>query len=185
MRPFVPAAIAAAVLFVTSFVPPALAQTTATISGMVVDASGAVLPGVLVTVNNTATGLTRTSVTGATGRFAIHSLPPGRYGLRAELQGFEPHVRESLDLTVAETLALNITLQVGGVRIESVVVGGTPLVNTSSSELSYLVRSETIEQLPLNGRNYTDLALLQPGVLAFPHRENGSVVAHGLGMSVN
>ena len=59
------------------------------------------------------------------------------------------------------------------------------MVNTSSSELSYLVGSNTIEALPLNGRNYTDLALLQPGVLAYPHRDGGSVVAHGLGMSVN
>ena len=58
-------------------------------------------------------------------------------------------------------------------------------MNTSSAELSYLVGSEAINALPLNGRNYTDLALLQPGVLAYPHRDGGSVVAHGLGMSVN
>jgi hypothetical protein len=58
-------------------------------------------------------------------------------------------------------------------------------VNTRTSELSYLVSGEAVEQLPLNGRNYTDLALLQPGVIAFPHRDGGSVVAHGLGMSVN
>ena len=58
-------------------------------------------------------------------------------------------------------------------------------VNTSTSELSYLVGAEAIERLPLNGRNYTDLALLQPGVIAYPHRDGGSVVAHGLGMSVN
>src|SRR6185503_16602046 len=55
----------------------------------------------------------------------------------------------------------------------------------ASSELSYLVGAETIDALPLNGRNYTDLAFLQPGVLAFPHRDGGSAVAHGLGMSVN
>ena len=65
------------------------------------------------------------------------------------------------------------------------IVTARPLVNTSTSELSYLVGTEAIERLPLNGRNYTDLALLQPGVNAFPHRDGGSVVAHGLGMSVN
>ena len=78
-----------------------------------------------------------------------------------------------------------MTLQVGDVAIVDVVTARTPLVNTSSSELSYLVTSEQIEQIPLNGRNYTDLALLQPGVNAFPHRDGGSVVAHGLGMSIN
>ena len=65
------------------------------------------------------------------------------------------------------------------------VTGRTPIVNTASSELSYLVNSQQIEQIPLNGRNYTDLALLQPGVIAYPHRDGGSVVAHGLGMSIN
>ena len=179
------AALAAAFLIVPALVPALQAQTTATISGTVADASGGVLPGVTVVVTNSATGLNRSGVTGAEGRFAIPSLPPGRYDLRAELQGFTPHRRQGLDVAVAETLALVITLQVGAVTVEDVVVGATPLVNTSSSELSYLVGSETIQQLPLNGRNYTDLALLQPGVLAFPHRENGSVVAHGLGISVN
>ena len=58
-------------------------------------------------------------------------------------------------------------------------------MNTRAGELSYLVDARAIEQLPLNGRNYTDLAYLQPGVVPFPHRDGGSVVAHGLGMSVN
>ena len=61
------------------------------------------------------------------------------------------------------------------------MTAGTPQVNTSTSELSYLVSGKTLEALPLNGRNYTDLALLQPGVLAYPNRDGGSVVAHGLG----
>ena len=65
------------------------------------------------------------------------------------------------------------------------VVGIVPLVNTSTPELSYLVGEEAIEQLPLNGRNYTDLACSSPASLPYPHRDGGSVVAHGLGMSVN
>ena len=164
---------------------PVLAQTSATISGIVQDASAAGLAGVTVTARNEGTGLTRVAITGAEGRYVLPVLPPGRYELRADLQGFRPHVRRELDLTVTETVVLNITLQIGGVNEEVTVSGDRPLVNTSTSELSYLVGSETIEQLPLNGRNYTDLALLQPGVLAFPHRDGGSVVAHGLGMSIN
>ncbi|HXW07948.1 MAG TPA: TonB-dependent receptor [Vicinamibacterales bacterium] len=169
----------------TAFIPAALAQTTSAITGTVEDATGGALPGASVTVTSTATNLTRSAVTGTQGRFVVPSLPPGRYVVRVELSGFKPHVRRDVDLAVAETLALAITLQIGGLEVEDVVVGTIPLVNTSSSELSYLVGSEAIESLPLNGRNYTDLALLQPGVLAYPHRDGGSVVAHGLGMSVN
>ena len=172
-------------LFVTPLAPSASGQTTSTISGTVQDANGGVLPGVTVSATHSATSLVRSAVTGTEGRYVLPALPPGKYQLRAELEGFKPHVRRDLELSIAETLAVNITLQIGDVTIEDVVVGVTPLVNTASSELSYLVGTNTIEQLPLNGRNYTDLALLQPGVLSFPHRDGGSVVAHGLGISIN
>ena len=163
----------------------AFAQTAATITGTIEDPNRSVLPGVTVTIRNADTSLTRTATTGAEGRYAIAGLPPGTYELRAELPSFKPHVRRSLQLTIAQALVLNITLEVGGLSEEVTVTGDTSLINTSSAELSYLVGSEAIGQLPLNGRNYTDLALLQPGVLAYPHRDGGSVVAHGLGMSVN
>jgi hypothetical protein len=175
----------AAVLLVVSCVTPALAQTAGTIAGTVTDASDAALPGVTVTARNGDTGLIRTVLTGAQGRYAIPALPPGTYEIRLELTGFTPQLRRNVQLAVAETLALNVTMQVGGVALEEVVTAGASLVNTSTSELSYLVGSQAIEQLPLNGRNYTDLALLQPGVNSFPHRDGGSVVAHGLAMSVN
>jgi hypothetical protein len=174
-----------AVLLVVSFVTPAVAQTAGTIAGTVTDASDAAVPGVTVTARNSDTGLTRTVVTGEQGRYAIPALPPGTYEIRLELTGFTPQLRRNVQLAVAETLALNVTMQVGGVALEEVVTAGASLVNTSTSELSYLVGSQAIEQLPLNGRNYTDLALLQPGVNSFPHRDGGSVVAHGLAMSVN
>ena len=166
-------------------IPEAAAQTAATISGIVDDPNRSVLPGVTVTARNVGTALQRTVVTGAEGRYVIPGLPPGTYELRAELSGFKPHVRREIGLTVAQALVLNITLEVGGLSEEVTVTGQTPVINTSSGELSYLVGSDAIERLPLNGRNYIDLALLQPGVLAYPHRDGGSVVAHGLGMSVN
>ncbi len=172
-------------VLVTAFITPAAAQTAATISGVVVDQTGAPLPGVTVTAKNGATGLARTVTTGPGGRYVIAQLPPGEYELRAEMGGFKPHVRPDVLLTVAQSITLNISLQVGDVAIVEVVTGKTPIVNTASSELSYLVSSQQIEQIPLNGRNYTDLAMLQPGVLPYPHRDGGSVVAHGMGMSVN
>src|SRR5205809_611206 len=92
----------------------------------------------------------------------------------------------ALLLTVGETLALPaMVLQVGGVEQVVTVLGLSSVVNTRTSELSFLVGERAVESLPLNGRNYTDLALLQPGVLAYPSRDGGSVVAHGLGISVN
>ncbi len=173
------------VLFITALVTPCQAQTSATVAGTVHDTSGGVLPGVSVTARSGATGLVRITQSGPEGRYALAQLPPGKYEIRAELAGFKPHVRPDVTLAVAQTLTLNMTLQVGDVTILDVVTGRPPLVNTGSSELSYLVTSEQIEQIPLNGRNYTDLALLQPGVNAFPHRDGGSVVAHGLAMSIN
>ncbi|CAN5709926.1 TonB-dependent receptor [soil metagenome] len=173
------------VQLVTLFAPAAMAQTAATVSGTVHDASNAVLPGVTVTARSGETGLVRTAVTGPEGRFVIAQLSPGTYEIRAELAGFNPHVRPDVRLAVAQALALNITLQVGDLTFIDVVTAEIPTVNTTSSDMSYLVTSEQIEQIPLNGRNYTDLAMLQPGVNAFPHRDGGSVVAHGLGMSIN
>jgi hypothetical protein len=172
-------------LFVTPLVPTAIAQTAGTIAGTVQDANGGALPGATVTVTNTGTSLVRTAATGVDGRFTVPALPPGPYEIRIELAGFRPYVRRDIALRIAQALVVNVTLQVGGIDEQVTVSGDASIVNTSSAELSYLIDSEAIEQLPLNGRNYTDLALMQPGVLAFPHRDGGSVVAHGLGMSVN
>ena len=170
-----------ALVFAPLFATAAAAQTSATIAGTIDDPNRSVLPGVTVTVRNVATSLSRTVATNGEGRYVIAGLPPGAYELRAELTSFKPHVRRDLQLTIAQALVVNITLEVGGLSEEVTVAGDTSLVNTSSAELSFLVGSEAIDQLPLNGRNYTDLALLQPGVLAYPHRDGGSVVAHGLG----
>lgn len=164
---------------------PAAAQTAATVTGTVSDASGGALPGVQLTLRNMATGLTRTATAGGDSRFVFAAIPAGDYDLHAELSGFRPLTRPGLALTVAQTLSVNLVMEVGALEEAVTVSGGAAAVNTSTSELSFLVGQQAIETLPLNGRNFTDLALLQPGVLAFPSRDGGSVVAHGLGMSIN
>ena len=126
-----------------------LAQTAATLSGTVHDPSNAVLPGVTVTARSGETGQTRTSVTGPEGRFVIPQLAPGSYEIRAELSGFKPHVRPEVRLAVAQAQVLNITLQIGDLAIMDVVTAEIPTISTGSSELSYLVTSEQIEQIPL------------------------------------
>jgi hypothetical protein len=161
------------------------AQTAATITGAVADRSGGALPGVTLDLRNVATGLVRAATTGPEGRFVFAGIPAGDYELRAELSGFRPLVRRDLHVTVGQTLTIPLVLEVGGVEQTVTVSGDAGGVNTGTPELSFLVGQQAIETLPLNGRNFTDLALLQPGVLPYASRDGGSVVAHGLGMSVN
>jgi hypothetical protein len=161
-----------------------LAQTSATLSGRVTDTSGAVVPGATVTATQIERRVARTVVSDADGHYVMASLPVGTFEVVAEIAGFKP-VSKKVGLTVGEAGTLDFELTVATLVQEVNVVADAERVNTRTGELSYLVDSRTIEQLPLNGRNYTDLALLQPGVTPFPHRDGGSVVAHGLGMSIN
>jgi hypothetical protein len=175
-------------LLLTVLAAPALTaagQTSGTLSGRAIDASGAVVPGVTISARHLERGVERATVTDAGGRFVMAALPIGVYDVRAELAGFKSVVRPGVALTVGEAVVLEFSLEVGALT-EAVSVSGTaPAVNTRTGELSYLVDARAIENLPLNGRNYTDLAFLQPGVTPYPYRDGGSVVAHGLGMTVN
>jgi hypothetical protein len=161
------------------------AQTSATLTGRIVDTSGALVPGATITARHLERAIERVTVSGADGRFVIAGLPVGRYDVRAELAGFKPVVRQGVPLAVGDAASIEFTLEAGAVAETVSVVGEASRINTRTGELSYLVDERTIEQLPLNGRNYTDLAYLQPGVTPYPYRDGGSVVAHGLGMSVN
>jgi Carboxypeptidase regulatory-like domain/TonB dependent receptor len=159
-------------------------QTTSRIAGTVQDQAGALLAGAEVTAKNLETNLTRTAVSDAEGRYTFPEMRVGRYEVRAEKSGFKPAVATDINLTIGETAVINLSLEL--VIRETVEVTGQELqVNTTSAELSYLVGERAIRELPLNGRNYTDLALLQPGVTAYQQRDGGSVVAHGLGMTIN
>ena len=178
-------AAAAAIVLISGAGSSAIAQTAATLTGVVEDPSGGVLPGVQLTLRQEETGLTRVAVSGRDGRFVFTVLPAGVYDLRAELSGFQTIVRQGLPVTVAATVNVPLVMTVGAIGQEVTVVGGAEVVNTQTGDLSYLVDARAIEVLPLNGRNFTDLALLQPGVLPYLSRDGGSVVAHGLGMSVN
>ncbi|HXE80925.1 MAG TPA: TonB-dependent receptor [Vicinamibacterales bacterium] len=177
--------LAALLVVLASTAARAAGQTTSTLTGRVVDGSGGALPGALVTARHVETSLSRTTTTDVQGRYTFAVLPVGVWEVRAELEGFRPQLRSGVVLTVAQTMVVDFVLEIGGLTEEVRVTGGVSPVNVSTGDLSYLVSGHELEVLPLNGRNYTDLALLQPGVLAFPHREGGSVVAHGLAMSVN
>ena len=135
--------------------------------GTVFDESGAVVPGVRVAAVHAETGRVRRVHTDDRGGYSVVGLPPGRYEVRAEMPGFRTERRTGLELGVAQNLALEFTLRVGE-QVHLVVVDDTEnsaLVERRSPALGERVLSGQIRELPLNGRDLTELGLLQPGVV--------------------
>lgn len=160
-------AIVAAVIFLSGLYPEFLGgqSVNGVILGRVTDPSGGVLPGVTVVVENTDTGVSQSTVTNDMGNYRVPSLPPGNYRVRAELSGFSTAVREGVALSVQQQAVVNFTLQLGEISEEVVVTGGAEIVETTTSTVSGLVNEREILDLPLNGRDYSQLALLQIGVV--------------------
>ncbi|MGB2887674.1 MAG: TonB-dependent receptor [Candidatus Acidiferrales bacterium] len=153
-------------MFVQLFLPAGLSAQVvgATVSGTVADASGAVAPGVSISVKNVATGTTTNAVTNGVGFYIAPNLPPGSYELTASAAGFTTQVRGGITLTVGEELLLNLTLQVGSATESIRVTAEPPTVDLANATLGGVTSAKTIEEIPLNGRSWTDLAALEPGV---------------------
>ena len=154
---------------------------TATILGVAKDSSGGVLPNVSVTVTNVDTGLTRTVKTGDDGEFRLPELPVGRYEVRAEHPGFKTVDRKGITLEVTQQAVINLDFEVGSAEQSVVVTEEAPMVNTQNATLGGTVNETKMTELPLNGRNYIDLALLQPGVDKDKNQNN----QEGTSFSVN
>lgn len=137
---------------------------TGTILGVVTDSTGGFVAGANMTARNVETGQTRTTVTGTDGAYRFSALAVGKYEVTAEKGGFQKSVRSGLTLDVAQEGVVNFELSVGGLSQQVVVTSEAPLVNTTTSSLGGLVDDKTVSELPLNGRNYIDLTLLQPGI---------------------
>jgi carboxypeptidase family protein len=144
--------------------PAAAQQTTGNIQGRIVDAQKSAVPGVTVTATNSATGFTRSEVTDAEGVYRLNALPVGNYDLRAELTGFAPYDRKGVVVNVSQTLDLNIDLNVAGLSENVSVTAESPLIQTSTSSVGGVVDVQRIENLPLNGRQFANLAMTIPGV---------------------
>src|SRR5436305_4726248 len=138
--------------------------TTGVVEGTVVDASGAAVPGVTVTVKNIATGYEAVVVTDAAGRFRAVLLPLGPYQVTAVLEGFATVVQKGLDLGVGQTLTLNIALKQTTAAEEIVVTAAPPLVETARTEGSTRIDQKAVEGLPNNGRNFLEFTKMTPGV---------------------
>jgi hypothetical protein len=136
----------------------------ATLTGTVMDASAAVIANAKVSIRDAATDVTRDVTTDSSGVYSAPNLQPGIYDVTVVAPGFSTSVQTGLTLTVGATQALNISLQIGRQVERSDVSGITPDVQLSSSGMSAEVDSTTVRELPLNGRDWTQLATLQPGV---------------------
>ena len=149
--------------------------TTAAFQGTVSDATGAVLPAAQVTASNIDTGLKRTTIANELGRFVLSELPPGSYEITVSLPGFETLVRKGITLTVGQLATLNLQMKVGGVGEQVVVTGDAPIVETSQSAVSGVVEEKRITELPLNGRDFTQLALVEPATVSLRNTGTGEV----------
>ena len=151
----------------------AIAQLpTATVLGVVEDATGAVVPDAALTARNVNTGQTRIVVSDGNGSYRFSALPVGTYEIHVEHPGFQSEERTGLTLTVGLEAVMNFTLQVGAIEQTVSVTAEAPLVNTTSGSLGGLVDEQRVADLPLNGRNYVDLTLLQTGIAQ--HKNTGS-----------
>jgi hypothetical protein len=153
-----------AVLVVFLSIPVVAQLPTATILGDAKDASGGVLPGVTVTVVNVETGLTRVVKTSDDGSYRVLELPVGPYEVKAEHAGFKSIDRKGIVLEVTQQAVINLDFQVGAAEQQVVVNEEAPMINTQDATLGGTVNETKMTELPLNGRNYIDLARLQPGV---------------------
>jgi len=146
----------------------ALAQATGQINGLVTDTQGGVLPGVTVEVTNLATGAIRAAVTGADGLYTVPLLQPGNYSVKASLSGFRTALQENVRVTVTETARVSFELEVGQLTETVTVTGAVTLVETSNATHGIVIDEQKVVDLPLNGRNFTQLGTLIPGVVAPP-----------------
>ncbi len=153
--------------------PNARAQVAASLSGRVLDQSGAAVESAAVTARNVDTGVVRTANSDDQGRYEMFALPLGPYEVRASKQGFAEGVRTGVQLLVGEEATVDFTLPVGPVTQEIKVNEDAPLVNTTTTDISGVVGEQQVKDLPLNGRSYDLLLPLNTGVVNFTSEKTG------------
>jgi hypothetical protein len=136
------------------------------ISGTVTDSNARVIAAVQIKITNMATGVSREMTTNEEGVYSAPNLQAGTYEAQFSAQGFRSETRSGVELTVGAAVVLDLTMTIGGIHESVVVQSEVPAVQTSTSDISAVVNATTVRELPLNGRSWTDLAQLQPGVSA-------------------
>lgn len=168
------------ILSLLAFKQAASAQT-AQVTGIITDANSALISGAQLTLTNVDTTVTRKAVTNADGYYSIPFVPPGNYQLNVLASGFKPVTRNSLSINVDQSARIDFTLEIGAINESVNITGnGSPLERETSS-IGQVFENKIIVTLPLNGRNYSQLALLMPG--ATPNQ--GSRAADGFSLNGN
>ena len=156
-----------------------------TISGVVKDPSGASVPNATVTALNTESNAPRTTTTGDDGAYRFPALPVGQYNVKVKIVGYETEIQMGVTLDIAQEAVVNFALEVGSVEQQVLITSEPPRVDTTSSSLGHLVDNEQIVELPLNGRNFIDLTLLQTGITQFQNNNFGTNGLYGQFYSSN
>ena len=171
-----------------AIVPAIQAQTvTGSIGGTIRDQQGAVVPNAAVSATNRDTGAERTATSDASGSFNIVSVPAGSYDVSVAIPGFQTEVRSGIKLTVGAALRLDFSLSVGAISERVEVAGEAPQVDTTTSTMAGLVADTAIRELPLNGRDWLQLGILQSGVIQVESQTHdlSTGITHGIGMKMS
>jgi outer membrane receptor protein involved in Fe transport len=144
---------------------PAFSQAaTGTLTGIVTDPNAAVIPGASITVTNKATGVKRETTTNDDGLYVLSNMSPGEYELRVEVTGFSAKVSQTpITIQVGQTVTLNAQLDVAGATAQTDLITERPLIEVTDSLIDGVIEAREVQSLPLNGRNFLELALLVPG----------------------
>ena len=144
----------------------AQSATTGAIGGTVTDSGGALLPAVTVTVKSTDTGVTRTVTSNGSGEFSVPELAPGTYSATFTANGFETYQEDSITVTVGSLSTVSPKLKIGAVANKVEVTDQSPMLDTQDNTVSTTIDQNAIDNLPINGRRWSDFALLTPGVVS-------------------
>ncbi|WP_254061889.1 TonB-dependent receptor [Granulicella sp. L60] len=158
-----------------------LAQSTATLSGTVIDPSGAVLPGAHVKVHSVATGIDRDLVTDGAGLYAVPSLQPGEYELQVSSAGFSLYTVKKINLDVDQKVSINAQLALTSAGETIQVDSGAAQIETQTMTVGQVIDAKTVQEIPLNGRHFLDLTVLTPGGVVAPTAGSLTGASRGLG----
>jgi len=163
----------------------ASAAVTGSISGTLQDETGATIPGATITATNTAQGNQIKASSDAKGFYSLPSLPVGRYDLEFDAPGFRPQKRTGLTIDTDSALSVNATLQVAEKIEEVTVESEVPVVETASTQMGEVIKGTQMTAVALNGRSYTDLLALQPGIVPMTTQQPESIVMAGASVAIS
>jgi hypothetical protein len=155
--------------------PFAFSQVTASLSGVISDPTGATMPSARIVLTNDDTGVRRDATSNEAGLYQFPALQPGTYSLAVQKDGFKQVTRDSIRLEVNQTARIDFAMQVGAVSETVEVTGAAPLLESTTSSVGHVIDTKAVADLPLNGRNFVQLAILGPGVVGVGYSASGTI----------